>query len=108
MSRPARAYEFASGQNVYFGAERFQVGELFFHHRPELQAANAHMPQPLPQLIGGALGACDPDLRQLLLANVVLTGGGSQFAGLAERLSNEMNRAAPGVSSVLPGSCAAR
>ena len=36
--------------------------------------------------------SCEPDIRQVLLSNVVLGGGGSLFAGLADRLNNELNR----------------
>ena len=45
-----------------------------------------------------SIGHCDHDLRQVLLGNVVLTGGGSLFAGFADRLANEMSRQFPHVS----------
>jgi hypothetical protein len=35
-SRPARQYEFPTGYNTYFGPERYQVGEQFFFHSPQL------------------------------------------------------------------------
>ena len=35
-SRPPRQYEFPTGYNTYFGPERFQVGEQFFFHSPQL------------------------------------------------------------------------
>lgn len=35
-SRQPRQYEFPNGYNTYFGAERFQVGEEFFFHSPQL------------------------------------------------------------------------
>lgn len=35
-ARPPRQYEFPTGFNTYFGAERFQVGEEFFYHSPQL------------------------------------------------------------------------
>ena len=31
-----RHYEFPTGYNFYFGAERFSVGEKYFHHDPRL------------------------------------------------------------------------
>lgn len=61
------------------------------------QASNANIPKPLPQLIGASLSACDPDLRQQLLGNIVLTGGGSLFSGLSDRLYNELGRHYQGV-----------
>lgn len=53
----------------------------------------------MPQLITESLRACEPDLRQVLMGNVVLTGGGSLFAGFGERLNNELLRNFPHVSS---------
>ena len=47
-----------------------------------------------------SLAACDADLRTVLLGNVVLTGGGSLFAGLGERLSNELGRNFTHVSEI--------
>jgi len=91
-SRGARQYEFPTGYNYYFGAERFEVGELFFMHPQHLQAANPNLPKSLPQLISASVTSCDPDIRQVLLSNVVLGGGGSLFGGLADRLNNELNR----------------
>jgi len=91
-ARSSRHYEFPTGFNHYFGAERFTVGELFFNHPPHLQATNPNMPKTIPALISSSINSCDPDLRQVLLSNVVLGGGGSSFAGFADRLNNELNR----------------
>lgn len=55
----------------------------------------------MPRLISESLSACDPDLRQVLLGNVVLTGGGSLFAGFGERLNNELSRNVSHVSVVV-------
>ena len=54
--------------------------------------ANPNLPKSLPQLISASVTSCDPDIRQVLLSNVVLGGGGSLFSGLADRLNNELNR----------------
>lgn len=43
-------------------------------------------------LINDALRACDVELRQILAGNIVLTGGGSQFTGFADRLAAEAAR----------------
>ncbi|KIM45811.1 hypothetical protein M413DRAFT_16653 [Hebeloma cylindrosporum] len=94
--RPVRQYEFPTGYNMYFGSERYQVGEQFFYHSPQL-ASNANLPKSIPALITEALRACDPELRQVLMGNVVLTGGGSQFSGFADRLSTELTRSFPHV-----------
>ncbi|KAI0285035.1 brg1-associated factor b [Russula aff. rugulosa BPL654] len=106
--RPLRHYEFPTGFNTYFGPERFQVGELFFAHSRELVASNPHLPRTIPALISQALTACDPDMRQVLMGNVVLAGGGSLFAGLGERLNNELVRNFPHVKIHAPGNPAER
>ena len=48
-------------------------------------------------LIGDALRTCDIELRQVLAGNIVLTGGGSQFTGIADRLASEITRTFPHV-----------
>lgn len=62
------------------------------------QASNPNLPKNIPALITESLRACDAELRQVLMGNVVLTGGGSQFSGFADRLSNELTRTFPHVS----------
>jgi len=88
---------------MYFGPERYQVGEQFFYHSPQLVASNPNLPKSIPALITEALRACDPELRQVLMGNVVLTGGGSQFSGFAERLSSELTRSFPHTKIHAPG-----
>ncbi|KAA1466159.1 Actin/actin-like protein [Dentipellis sp. KUC8613] len=102
-SRAARQYEFPTGYNTYFHTDRYAVGELFFTHNRELVASNPHLPRTIPALITQALTACDPDMRQVLMGNVVLTGGGSLFAGLGERLNTELIRNFPHVKIHAPG-----
>ncbi|OJA15304.1 hypothetical protein AZE42_00956 [Rhizopogon vesiculosus] len=102
-SRPARQYEFPTGYNTYFGPERYQVGEQFFFHSPQLVASNPNLPKNIPTLLSESLRACDPDLRQVLMGNVVLTGGGSLFPGFADRLETELSRNFPHVKIHAPG-----
>ncbi|KAF8631127.1 hypothetical protein AX15_002474 [Amanita polypyramis BW_CC] len=90
--RPPRQYEFPTGFNTAFGAERFQVGEEFFWHTSKLATTNTNLPKPIPALITESLRACDPELRQVLMGNVVLTGGGTLFSGFADRLNSELAR----------------
>ncbi|KAH8113415.1 actin-related protein Arp4p [Phellopilus nigrolimitatus] len=96
-------YEFPTGYNQWFGPERFVVGEQFFAHSPSLIQSNPNIPKTLPNLIAQSLSACDPDLRTVLLANIVLSGGGSLFAGLADRLHNELARNFPHMKIHAPG-----
>ncbi|KZP24664.1 Actin/actin-like protein, partial [Athelia psychrophila] len=102
-ARPPKQYEFPTGYNQYFGPERFAVGEQFFSHSRELAASNPNLPKSMPQLITDSLRACEPDLRGVLMGNVVLTGGGTLFAGFGERLSNEMARNFPHIKIHAPG-----
>lgn len=61
-------------------------------HVPKGSNAAQNLPKPIPPLITESLRACDPELRQVLMGNVVLTGGGSLFAGFADRLNSELAR----------------
>ncbi|KAJ6539152.1 actin-related protein Arp4p [Mycena capillaripes] len=102
-SRPPRQYEFPTGYNSWFAQERYSVGEQFFWHSPQLLASNPSLPKTIPALITESLRACDPELRQVLVGNVVLTGGGSLFAGFGDRLSAELARSFPHVKIHSPG-----
>ncbi|TFY65097.1 hypothetical protein EVJ58_g2198 [Rhodofomes roseus] len=102
--RGARHYEFPTGYNNYFSAaERYSVGEQFFTHSPQLVSSNPNLPKTIPALISGSLSACDPEIRQVLMGNVVLTGGGSLFAGFVDRLQNELSRNFPHAKIHAPG-----
>ena len=57
-----------------------------------MQASNPNLPRTIPMLIGESLRSCDPELRQVLMGNIVLTGGGTLLAGFGDRLSNELSR----------------
>lgn len=67
---------------------------LYFHY---VQPGGQNLPKTIPALITEALRACDPELRQVLVSNVVLIGGGSLFSGFADRLANELSRSFPHV-----------
>ncbi|KAF8826542.1 hypothetical protein HHX47_DHR5000050 [Lentinula edodes] len=66
-------------------------------------AGNPEIPKHIPGLITDSLRACDPELRQVLISNVVLTGGGSLFSGLADRLGSELARSFPHFKIHAPG-----
>ncbi|EJD01073.1 actin-related protein Arp4p [Fomitiporia mediterranea MF3/22] len=101
--RPQRPYEFPTGYNQWFGVERYTVGEQFFVHAPGLVQSNPNIPKTLTNLIAQSLSASEPDLRAVLLANIVLCGGGSLLAGLADRLHNELARNFPHMKIHSPG-----
>jgi actin-related protein len=54
----------------------------------------------IPTLLSESLHACHPDLQQVLMGNVVLTGGGSLLPGPADRLETELSRNFPHVSEM--------
>ncbi|KAI0676897.1 actin-like protein Arp4p [Trametes maxima] len=100
----SKHYEFPNGANYYFtGLERYAVGEQFFTHSSQLVASNPNLPKTMPALIMNAIQSCDPDLRQVLMGNVVLTGGGSYFTGFTDRLATELTRQFPVVKVHAPG-----
>ncbi|GBE79268.1 Actin-related protein [Sparassis crispa] len=102
--RGPRHYEFPTGYNYHFSSlERSMVGEQLFSHSPQMIATNPNLPKTIPALISASLSACDVDLRQVLMGNVVLTGGGSLFSGFADRLHNELTRNFPHVKIHAPG-----
>ncbi|GLB33592.1 putative actin family protein [Lyophyllum shimeji] len=101
--RPPKPYEFPTGYNTYFGGERLSVGEQFFYHPQALVASNPNLPKHLPALISDTLRSCDAELRQVLSSNVVVTGGGTLFAGFVDRLSAELTRSFPHAKIHAPG-----
>ncbi|KAL7282140.1 actin-like protein Arp4p [Trametes coccinea BRFM310] len=99
-----RHYEFPNGFNgVFTGVEYCAVGEQYFTHSPQLVASNPNLPKTIPALIASSIQACDPDLRQVLMGNVVVTGGGSAFPGFVDRLTAELHRNFPVVKVHAPG-----
>ena len=94
---PTAEYALPDGCRLMVGAARVAVPELLFDPSP----AAAQWPHAvgLHEACAAAVLACEPDVRRELLGSVVLTGGGSAFAGLPERLARELNdpRASPGL-----------
>ncbi|KAF9485376.1 actin-like protein Arp4p [Pholiota conissans] len=103
LQRPTRQYEFPSGYSAFFGQERYRTGEEYFYHSPQLIASNPNLPKNMLGLIADALRACDPELRQVLTGNVVLTGGGSLLTGFADRIASEITRNFPHAKIHAPG-----
>jgi actin-related protein 6 len=71
-------------------AERFSVPEVLF------APSDVGLEQPgLPELIVEACMACDPALRPLLFASIVLVGGGARLPGLLGRLHRDLRPLVP-------------
>ena len=95
QSRPKKPYEFPTGFNTSFGKLRFQIPELIFD--PKYILGQTSTFPGLGQLTHGVVASIDPDIRALMLQNVVLTGAASLLSGVAERLNYELGVLAPGV-----------
>jgi actin beta/gamma 1 len=92
MSRDfTESHTLPDGSTIDVTEERFKAPELLF--KPSL---NGLRDEGITQLVLTTVGKCDPALRRELLGNVVLSGGGSMFQRLPERLEAELQRAAPG------------
>ena len=109
--RFSKPFEFPSGYNELYHLQRFQLGETFF--RPQEFAKTLVSPfhesineliisqapgsnaVPIHQLVHDAASMCDMDIRSLLYANIVVTGGNSLLPGFLERLDLELQRSAP-------------
>ncbi|XP_071487915.1 actin-1-like [Diadema antillarum] len=78
-------YTLPDGQIVTVAKERFVVPELFFD--PNLM--KLEMPG-IHEVIQNTVIKCDVDIRNNLLANIVLSGGPTMYPGLSERLQKEL------------------
>ncbi|XP_071501818.1 actin-1-like [Diadema antillarum] len=78
-------YTLPDGKVVTVAKERFVVPELFFDPSlMELEVSGIH------EMIQYTVKRCDVDIRNDLLANIVLSGGPTMYPGLSERLQKEL------------------
>eukprot|EP00904_Undaria_pinnatifida_P006070 jgi/Undpi1/2593/HiC_scaffold_13.g05972.m1 len=64
------------------------------------QKDNLSLDLPLPALLRRALEKSDADARKEMVGNVVLTGGGSLFEGMPERITAELTASLPSAFKV--------
>lgn len=85
-----KSYELPDGQVITIGAERFRCPEVLF--QPSMigmEAAGIH------ETTYNSIMKCDVDIRKDLYGNIVLSGGTTMFAGIADRMSKEITALAP-------------
>ena len=85
-----RTYELPDGQCITIGNERWRCAEVLF--APALRGAQS---QGLADVVFGAVQRCPIGVRAAMWNNIVLSGGGSCLAGLADRLHADLKRLAP-------------
>eukprot|EP00892_Ulva_mutabilis_P003606 jgi/Ulvmu1/1617/UM112_0003.1 len=85
-----KTYELPDGQVITVGSERFRCPEVLFN--PALLGMEAVGVQ---ETSFNSIMKCDVDIRKDLYGNIVLSGGTTMFAGIADRMSKEVSAMSP-------------
>ncbi|XP_077790583.1 actin-3-like isoform X1 [Podarcis muralis] len=90
-----KSYELPDGQVITIGNERFRCPEALF--QPAflgLEWAAIH------EETYNCIMKCDKDMRNVLSANTVLSGGSTMYPGIADRMQKEITSLAPSTMKI--------
>lgn len=85
-----KTYELPDGQVMTVGSERFRCPEVMF--QPSMLGSEG---VGIHETTYNSIMKCDVDIRKDLYANIVLSGGTTMFAGIADRMTKEITALAP-------------
>eukprot|EP00455_Lapot_gusevi_P039308 TRINITY_DN4405_c0_g4_i1.p1 TRINITY_DN4405_c0_g4~~TRINITY_DN4405_c0_g4_i1.p1 ORF type:complete len:403 (+),score=66.51 TRINITY_DN4405_c0_g4_i1:101-1210(+) len=80
-----KKYELPDGQELSIGKECFRCPEALF--QPALAGVET---ASIQQIIFDSIMRCDENIRSSMFSNIVLEGGSTMFANMAERLTKEI------------------
>jgi len=94
-SEMEKTYELPDGQVITISNERFRCPEVLF--QPSFVGKED---EGVHKLTYNSIMKCDIDIRKDLYGNIVLSGGSTMFAGIADRMNKEITALAPSSMTV--------